>query len=312
MLVAYLDEFGHVGPYIGPDHGKFNEHPVFGYGGYVIPAVAIRKFGGFFEYIKENLLGPEIEKANEHPRRWEKKGAALLTTKNYDRYGDELVPALQRLGKRLSDAGGEMFFFGQEKPHGPVSHTQETTQDREDHCLRQTIKRIATIAKSRNEEILVIMDSTESDNRVRAVSTLGSMMFSKTAGPDLKRVVEIPIQADSRLYGTIQFADWLCALYGRLTHYHFVKGSQFSWSVDLANTMSDKCRFSNNSVVWPNEEDNYKADASSLLKADPYWEKRMRVKQKKEDQRAANSKMLNRVKDACSEEFKTRHYIDNY
>jgi hypothetical protein len=84
MLIAYLDEFGHIGPYISDSHTKFNTHPVFGYAGFVMPAENVREFGGYFEYIKENLLRFEIERDGAHPRRWEKKGASLFTTKNIE------------------------------------------------------------------------------------------------------------------------------------------------------------------------------------------------------------------------------------
>ncbi|UQV54583.1 DUF3800 domain-containing protein [Corynebacterium pseudodiphtheriticum] len=61
MLIAYLDEFGHQGPYISHSHPKFKTHPAFGYAGYVLPAENVRKFGGYFEHIKENLLQWEIQ-----------------------------------------------------------------------------------------------------------------------------------------------------------------------------------------------------------------------------------------------------------
>lgn len=74
MLLAYIDEFGHIGPYISHEHAKFNNHPVFGYVGFIIPAQNVRLLGGTFEFLKEKLLSYEIEKAGAHPRRWEKKG----------------------------------------------------------------------------------------------------------------------------------------------------------------------------------------------------------------------------------------------
>lgn len=67
MLLAYIDEFGHVGPYISPDHPKFKTHPIFGYSGFIIPAHNVRPLGGFFESTKANLLAYEIEKSGKHP-----------------------------------------------------------------------------------------------------------------------------------------------------------------------------------------------------------------------------------------------------
>ena len=120
MLIAYIDEFGHQGPYISHSHPKFNTHPVFGYGGYIVPDHGVRKLGGHFEYIKENLLRFEIEKAGKHPRRWEKKGSSLLSSKNIRKYGDEIQPALQRIFRKLAELEGKIFFFGKQKPIGAV------------------------------------------------------------------------------------------------------------------------------------------------------------------------------------------------
>lgn len=56
MLLAYLDEFGHIGSFISKDHDKFKDHPVFGYAGFVIPAHNVRYLGGLFEFLKKSLL----------------------------------------------------------------------------------------------------------------------------------------------------------------------------------------------------------------------------------------------------------------
>lgn len=300
LLIAYLDEFGHVGPYISPEHNKYNVHPVFGYGGFVIPEVEVRQFGGFFEHIKENLLRPEIEASGKHARQWEKKGSSLLTSKNYRRYRQELSPALERLSRRLISSHGQLFFFGQEKPLGPVSETCESSEEREAHCLIQTMKRIGTIGSNRDEEIMVIMDSTDTHNRKRAVATLGSTIFSRRADPDMKRIVDIPLQADSELYGTMQFADWLCALYGRLSHYHFVVGSDFGWSVGLANDMFKTGNYTSNSTIWTNEDGHFRANPRKLHSSSPYWEMRKKEQQRKSDQKQRNSAMFQQVADACS------------
>ena len=37
-LFAYLDEFGHIGPYVARQHPSYKESPVFGLAGFVLPA----------------------------------------------------------------------------------------------------------------------------------------------------------------------------------------------------------------------------------------------------------------------------------
>ena len=37
---AYLDEFGHIGPYLGRQHPRHNDSPVFGFAGLVLLSTA--------------------------------------------------------------------------------------------------------------------------------------------------------------------------------------------------------------------------------------------------------------------------------
>ncbi|MCT9870800.1 DUF3800 domain-containing protein [Paenarthrobacter sp. YAF11_1] len=228
MLIAYLDEFGHIGPYISDSHTKFNTHPVFGYAGFVMPAENVREFGGYFEYIKENLLRFEIERDGAHPRRWEKKGASLFTTKNIEQY-PELTRAFKRLMRKLDKLGGKVIFYGQVKPLGSAKETGESAADRSAHALRQTLRRLSWHAGRLDRDIMIVLDSVDDKPRLEAVSVMASFIYSNSK-TDLRRVVEAPMQVESHLYATIQFADWLCALLGRAAHHQFVENSQFAWA----------------------------------------------------------------------------------
>ncbi len=229
MLLAYLDEFGHIGPYIDHRHPKFNDHPVFGYAGFVMPAENVRKFGGFFEHIKENLLAFEIERSKKHPRRWEKKGASLFTTRNIATY-PEAAHAFRRLMRRLAELDGKVIYYGQVKPVGSEKETSESSAERNAHHLRQVLMRLSTYATQRDTNIMVVLDSTDDKPRRHAVETMSSFIYSRTSPSDLRRIVEAPMQVESHLYATIQFADWVCALLSRTSHHHFVEQSEFSWA----------------------------------------------------------------------------------
>lgn len=37
LYFAYLDEFGHIGPYVARDDPAYNDSPVFGLGGMILP-----------------------------------------------------------------------------------------------------------------------------------------------------------------------------------------------------------------------------------------------------------------------------------
>jgi hypothetical protein len=83
LYIAYLDEFGHIGPYISRTDLAHKTHPVFGLAGFVLPDNRVRDFAIWFFKLKCGVLEFEIKRSGEHPARWEKKGSALLTTQNF-------------------------------------------------------------------------------------------------------------------------------------------------------------------------------------------------------------------------------------
>ena len=54
--IAYLDEFGHVGPYVGREDPRHNDSPVFGLAGFTMPVEQVRGFGTWFFQRKCELL----------------------------------------------------------------------------------------------------------------------------------------------------------------------------------------------------------------------------------------------------------------
>ena len=71
---AYLDEFGHIGPFISRTDPRYKDSPVFGLAGFVLPAAKVRGFGTWFYQRKCELLDFEIKRSGVHPAVWEKKG----------------------------------------------------------------------------------------------------------------------------------------------------------------------------------------------------------------------------------------------
>lgn len=112
--IAYLDEFGHIGPYVARDHPRFQTSPVFGLAGILIPADQVREFAIYFYKLKCHLLAWELENNNPDklpPYRWEKKGAALYTVRNIEKYRS-LRRTTQRLLRHLSSIGGYVVYVG--------------------------------------------------------------------------------------------------------------------------------------------------------------------------------------------------------
>lgn len=232
VLLSYLDEFGHIGPFVTAEHPRFNTHPAFGYAGFVIPDVNVREFAAYFEHLKQDLLAFEIKRDGAHPRRWEKKGASLLTSRNMEMYGDEIRRVLGRLARRLTRLGGRLVFFGEVKPQGSHAQTGDSPADRSARSLREAILQLSRFANARGEPIMIFMDALDEKPRLAAVMAAASYIYAAHV-PELRRVVEIPMQLESHFYATTQYADWLCALLSRASHLHLVGGSKFGWAPAL-------------------------------------------------------------------------------
>jgi len=56
MYIAFLDEFGHIGPFIRRNDRKYNQSPVFGLAGFVLPHHNVRSFATWFYQYKNQLL----------------------------------------------------------------------------------------------------------------------------------------------------------------------------------------------------------------------------------------------------------------
>lgn len=128
---------------------------------------------------------------------------------------------------------------------------------------------------------MVIMDATDTDNRERAVATLGATIYSRN-NKENRSIIEVPLQTESHLYSTVQMADWTCALLGRLTDYHFAEQSEFSWAVDLGRDVFWKSKPTSNSIIWSNAETkDSKCFPEQLVNATRFWE----IEQRRESQR---------------------------
>lgn len=136
--IAYLDEFGHVGPYVSRHDPRYNDSPVFGLAGFIMPADEVRGFGTWFFQRKCQLLDFEIRRSGEHPAVWEKKGSSLYTVKNVEKY-PELRRTTFRLWNKIARVGGRVFYFGIRKSAEPKAHDANALYR---YVLGEAIKRL--------------------------------------------------------------------------------------------------------------------------------------------------------------------------
>lgn len=229
MLIAYLDEFGHQGPFIEPGHAKFGHHPIFGYAGFVIPAEEARYMGRDFKNVKNSLFKTDIARSNT-PAQWERKGSEYFSTGSVTTR-PELLRAFGGLVVRLRGHGGRLFYYGDEKVRGTLKQTKREPNDIMHDALRETINRICTYAESIDEDVLILMDAITDKTRRELAGKMYAHIYSRKRD-EMKRIVEAPLHIESKLNSGIQFADWICGLIGRASHYQVVQESEFGWAAE--------------------------------------------------------------------------------
>ena len=209
--IAYLDEFGHVGPYIDRAHPKHNDSPVFGLAGFVLPLDEVRGYATWFFQRKCDLLAFEISQSGEHPAVWEKKGSSLYTVKNTTTY-PELRKFTNRLFNKITNLDGFVFYVGIRKTASIGAHNPNLLYRR---ILSEAIKRLDGFCAddcSPSSNFVLALD--EHDQRAALITEASRSMFG---GPQPRRhLIEPPFQLESHRYQTLQTADWIAGLVGRL------------------------------------------------------------------------------------------------
>lgn len=208
---AYLDEFGHVGPYLSRMDRTHNDSPVFGLAGFVLPSREIRGFGTWFFQRKCELLEFEIKRAGKHPALWEKKGSSLYTTRNVASYA-ELRRFTNRLFNKIESLGGFIFYVGLRKTLSPAIHNSNRLYAR---VLLEAIKRIDQFCAedcSPAGNFILVLDQHQ--QREQLITAAARSMYGRET--QRKYMIEPPFQAESHRYQTLQAADWIAGLVGRL------------------------------------------------------------------------------------------------
>ena len=144
---AYLDEFGHIGPYLSRSDPRYGDSPVFGLAGFVLPSEEVRGFGTWFFQRKCELLAFEINRSGKHPALWEKKGASLYTVANVSKY-PELRKFTNRLFNKVERLNGFIFYVGIRKTASPDRHDPNHLYTR---VLLEAIKRIDAFCAADNQ-----------------------------------------------------------------------------------------------------------------------------------------------------------------
>ena len=211
MIFAYLDEFGHVGPFFSRAHPQHNSSPVFGIAGILLPEDAVRPFAGFFLHRKNELLAGDIQKSGKPPYAWEKKGTNLFTANSIEKYPNIRQTAF-RLINQIKTCRGKIFYSGRQKIKGQSEDLNSNGLYKT--VLAQAIRQIDSYCQGIGENYVIVID--EHSARKELLDTAAKTMFGNSPA---RRLSSTPFEVESYLNQNIQAADWVAAIVGRMWNY---------------------------------------------------------------------------------------------
>ena len=197
----------------------------------ILPVGEVREFAIQFYQLKCQLLAWDLK--NNNPSglpsyQWEKKGSQLYTVRNVTTYRN-LRSATNRLLYKITQVGGYVFYYGIHKPPGPIGHNASRLFSK---VLIQTIRKIDQFCASTQSTFSVLLDEQKAGDRWRlgTVEACTIPMFEDKTDK-CRTLIEPPLQGESHLFQTLQCADWLCGLIGRLTAYSVAANEYPEWIV---------------------------------------------------------------------------------
>lgn len=212
--IAYLDEFGHSGPYVSRIDLYHKTSPVFGLGGIILPASNARKFSAWFHWFKKELFKYEINQSGIPSYHWEKKGSKLFKTKGKLKYKNNNLKILILVLKSLQRYGGYLIYYGIQKYLSPDQHNSNNLYT---SVLHNILNQIHLYCSVNNNNAMVILDENGgASQRTRVVDKSALAIFGDTS---LFIIIEPVLQAESHLYQNLQCADWICAILTRTFNY---------------------------------------------------------------------------------------------
>lgn len=228
MLLAYIDEVGEAGAFVSREHKKFNTSPAFGYAGFILPAKNARAFSQYFTHEKRTLFSDAYKRA-ENQGRWEVKGSDVFRPNTYKQF-PENIRVFRGLVSSLRRHKGQLFYYVREKPIGTPKQTTLDLSERQRQAMFETLNRIARFADSQNDEVLVLFDGVNENQRLEQLGSAYAHIYSRAAEyPEMSRLVEPPMHVDSAYSSNVQFADWVAALVNRAVDWQLIPDSRYEW-----------------------------------------------------------------------------------
>jgi len=208
MYIVFLDEFGHIGPFVARNDPKFNTSPVFGVSGFFMRERYVRDFATWFYQTKNSIYKEDIANSGKHPSAWEKKGNEIFTKGRVHKTKRIAYTLINQIHK----SSGKIFYHGIEKYQ---DHQQSNPTGMYYTVLSHAINALQRYFATKAQNFMIVLD--EHQARVSLLESAMRTMYRRDY--PAKNLLEAPYQVESHLYQTVQAADWLSAIIGPLWAY---------------------------------------------------------------------------------------------
>jgi hypothetical protein len=207
----------------------------------VLPHHEVRSFATWFYQFKNNLLASDLRASGQHPAAWEKKGTELFTTNNTSLYPN-LSSAANRLINRIYKCNGRIFYYGRRKYQSPEKSKANGLYAT---VISAAVRNLDRFAELQNKFFMMILD--EHTDRLMLLESAAKTMFGNNRA---RRLIEPPFQVESHLYQTIQAADWIATLVGRVLAFRTepIQYADWNWAEQKFGTKIDA--YSTHSQLW--------------------------------------------------------------
>lgn len=184
-----------------------------------MPHQNVRKFATFFLQLKAQMLQADIKNLSVHPATWEKKGSELITTKNITKY-KHVREGIFRFLNELYRCRANIVFYGREKYQAPQDSKSSGLYTT---VLGHTIRSVDELCCQRNAMFMMILD--QHSDRMKLIEASAKTMFG--SNNPARCLIEPPFEVESHMYQTIQAADWIATLVGRI-HAYALEPTQYA------------------------------------------------------------------------------------
>jgi hypothetical protein len=216
IYIAYFDEFGHIGPFVSRTDPQYMTSPVFGLGGFIIPAENARAFSAWFHWLKKTYFAYEIKQSGIESFHWEKKGSSLFKTHGVLKYRGTNLRIFQTVINKIRKFNGFLIYTGMFKYKSPSTHDATSLYM---SVVTEIHKRVHHFCEARSSKAIIVIDQCGgTDFRAETVDTSALSIFGTT---EYSSIIEPIFQAESHLYQNLQCADWVCAVLSRVYMYKY-------------------------------------------------------------------------------------------